>query len=356
MTRFRPNALELGGIWYPFAHDLATPLSLRLAQKSMRDYELLGVVNPKLYAGHAGVYAVDPYQPGKVPVVFVQGLWTGPRVWAPMLDALRNDPMLRASCQFWVVLYPSGYPLPLAAMSLRQSLREIRERFDPNRLDPLLDQMVLVGKSTGGQVVKMLTAPSGDVIWNSVFARPFERVSASHDLRAELARAFFFQPEPYVRRVIFVATGHRGSKLAKQPAIRLGAELIRQNNPLRQVWAELESANSPLVFQPFFRNRTPGSIDGMQASNPLVAALEALPISPQIAYHSIIAKGPRRSRLPLEKTSDGLVNYASAHLDGAASECLVSAGHMCEADPEVITEVRRILTVHLRELADLRQP
>jgi hypothetical protein len=350
------EALKLGGTMYPLAQDLATPLALRLAQSSIRNYEILGVVNPGLYATRAGVYAVEPYQPGKVPVVFVQGLWTGPGVWAPMLNALRNNPILRASYQFWVVLYPSGYPLPLAAMSLRQSLREIRHRFDPNRIDSALDQMVIVGKSTGGQVVKMLAAPSGDAIWNAVFARPFEQIRATPELRTELANAFFFQPEPYVRRVIFVATGHRGSKLAKQPGVRLGAELIRRNNPLREICAELEAANDPLVFQPFFRNRTLSSIDGMQASNPLVVAVETLPIPGYVAYHSIIANSRRRLRLPLEKGSDGLVNYASAHLDGAASERIVSAGHMCEADPEVITEVERILTLHVSEAPGLRHP
>jgi len=351
---FQAEALELGGMLYPLAEDLVTPLALRLGQSSVRNYELLGVVNPELYAAHAGVYAVDPYQPGKVPVVFVQGLWTGPGVWAPMLNALRKDPTLRASCQFWFVLYPSGYPLPLAARSLRQSLREIRQRFDPDGVDSALDQMVILGKSTGGQVVKMLVSPSGDALWHAVFARPLEQIQARPQLRAELADAFFFQPEPYVRRVIFVATGHQGSKLAKRPGVRLGVELIRRNNPLRRICAELDAANGPLVFQPFFRNRTLSSIDGMQPSDPLVVALESQPISPQVMYHSIIANSRGNSRLPIEKISDGLVNYSSAHLDGAASECIVSANHMCEADPEVITEVRRILTLHASGVTRLR--
>ncbi len=47
--------------------------------------------------------------------------------------------------------------------------------------------------------------------------------------------------------------------------------------------------------------------------------------------------------------TDGFVRYASAHLDGAASERIVSATHVCEADPEVIAEVRRILHLHLAE-------
>ena len=37
------------------------------------------------------------------------------------------------------------------------------------------------------------------------------------------------------------------------------------------------------------------------------------------------------------------MSYESAHVAGAASEKLVSAGHLCQDHPEVIGEVRRIL-------------
>ena len=111
----RTEALDLGGRTVPMAADLTTPMSSRLSQGPMRNYEYLGVVDPGFYAERAGAYAVDPYQPGKIPVVLLYGLWTSPKAWVPMLDALRGDPALRAAYQFWVVLYPSGYSLPTAA-------------------------------------------------------------------------------------------------------------------------------------------------------------------------------------------------------------------------------------------------
>ncbi len=343
----REDVLNLGAQTILLAHDLTSPLNRRLGQDPMRNYEYLGVVNREFYVEQAGVFAVDPYQPGRVPVVLVQGLWSGPKVWLPMLTALRDDPVLRASYQFWVVLYPSGDPLPVAAQSLRRSLREVRRRFDPHKADPALDQMVILGKSTGGQVVRMLAEPSGEGLWNAAFTRPINQVRATPAVRAELASIFFFEPEPYVRRVIFVATAHRGGNLPLQPGVRLGVELIRCNNPLRPIWTDLEAANGALVFQPPFQNRAPSSIDGLQAGSPLLAALDAQPIAPHIAYHSII--GNIRRHASPDQMSDGFVKYASAHLEGAASECIVTASHLCEADPEVIAEVRRILHIHLTE-------
>jgi hypothetical protein len=45
------------------------------------------------------------------------------------------------------------------------------------------------------------------------------------------------------------------------------------------------------------------------------------------------------------------VPYASAHLDGAASELLIHGGHLCQDHPAVIQECRRILTEHLVPIA-----
>jgi hypothetical protein len=350
----REPAVNLGGQALPLSYNLTAPLVRRLAQSPLWSYEYRGVVDPDFYASRAGAYAIDPYQPGKVPVVLVQGLWTGPGVWLPMLNALRADPSLRASYQFWVVLYPMGDPLPRAALSLRRSLREIRRRFDPQGVDRALDQMVILGKSTGGQVVRMLAEPSGEAIWNAIFARPIDQIQTTPERRDELAAMFFYQPEPYLRRVIFLTTSHRGHKLARHPAVRLGAGLIRRNNPLHSVWAELQANNGPEVFQPFYQNRTLASVDGMEAENPLLSAIDAQPIAPSVIYHSIIAN-IRRTAAP-EKMTDGLVSYTSAHLDGAASECIVTAGHPCEADSEVIAEVRRILLMHLGEATSTPRP
>jgi pimeloyl-ACP methyl ester carboxylesterase len=344
----RTETLDLGGRIFPMAADLTTPMTSRLARGPIRNYEYLGVFDPASYAERAGAYAVDTYQPGKVPVVLVHGLWSSPQVWVAMLDALRADPALRASYQFWVVLYPSGYSLPTAALSVRRSLREIRRRFDPDGNDRALDRMIIVGKSTGGQTSRLLVQSSGESLWDTLFTRPIDQVQASPALRAELTETLFFEPEPYIRRTIFVTTSHRGGILARQPGVELGVDLIRRTNPLRPFWDELRAANGPDVFRPAFRKEPLDSLDGMRADSPLLKAIDAQPIAPGVAYHSIIATV--HPGLPREAMTDGLVRYTSAHLDGAVSETIVSSTHVTvEADPEVIAEVRRILMEHRAE-------
>ena len=47
---------------------------------------------------------------------------------------------------------------------------------------------------------------------------------------------------------------------------------------------------------------------------------------------------------------DGLVTYASAHLDGVESEFIVLSKHSCLNHPATIEEVRRILHDHVKEV------
>ena len=72
-------------------------------------------------------------------------------------------------------------------------LREIRRTFDPQGIDPALDQMVILGKSTGGQAIRMLVQPSGETLWNAVFTRPINEINATPELLTELAAIFFFE-------------------------------------------------------------------------------------------------------------------------------------------------------------------
>ena len=50
-----------------------------------------------------------------------------------------------------------------------------------------------------------------------------------------------------------------------------------------------------------------------------------------------------------ERLSDGIVPYTSAHLDGAASETIISGGHSIQTNPQTILTLRQILHKQLQE-------
>ena len=291
-----------------------------------------------------GLSSVRPYVRGKIPVVLIHGLWSNPRSWASMIEDLEADPILRENYQFWTFGYPTGEPVLYSASVLRRALFHAREQYDPDGSDPAFDRMVLIGHSLGGLLAKLMAQDSGSHLWETVSAQPADHLDGPAAARDLLRQAFFFRPLPGVRRIIFIATPHRGSRLDRGALHAFGSRLIRHVDPLQRAYGTLLASNGPDFFLHTFREGLPTSVDQLTWDHPRLLSLCDLGIDPGVEYHSIIAD---RRDPPRERGTDGVVPYASAHLDGAASEFLVHGGHLCQAHPLVIRECRRILTEHL---------
>jgi pimeloyl-ACP methyl ester carboxylesterase len=300
---------------------------------------------------------MEPYQPGKIPVLMVHGLLSSPLTWAPMFNDLRADPVLRERYQFWFYLYPSGNPYLATAADLRVALDKLRHDLDPQGQDPALGQMVCVGHSMGGLVSHLLTADSRDDFWRLVSDKPFADVRGRPEVRDELERVFYFDRQPAVRRVVFLGTPHHGSKLSPTLPARLVVQLVRL--PMGLADAARELAKDDPDGPGAKLKRLPTSVDLLA---PGAAALELLAARPRpegVHFHSIVGVAPPSTSvfgLTLvsgdrgEKT-DGVVPYTSAHLDAAESELVVAADHFhIHHHPRAVLEVRRILLEHLRDL------
>jgi pimeloyl-ACP methyl ester carboxylesterase len=284
-----------------------------------------------------------PFVRGKVPVVFIHGLWATPRSWEPMILALEVDSALNDAYEFWTFGYSAGDPIPYSASLLRQNLEDARRQVDPEKTDPSFDRMVLIGHSMGGLLAKMLVVESGSRLWSEVSDRPFDELLGEPNDRNIFAQELTAKPLTGVRRVVFIATPHRGSRLSQGWLQTVGARLVGGTESLRLAYARLITRNRPDFFKEGFRKGLPTSIEELEWEAPFLRSLSDLPIAPTVKFHSIIPVRP--DRLYAERT-DGLVRYASAHLDSACSEIVISAGHLCQDHPEVIREVRRVLVEH----------
>ncbi|MDF1556332.1 MAG: hypothetical protein P1P84_24915, partial [Deferrisomatales bacterium] len=63
-----------------------------------------------------GVFLLQPYRTGRIPVVFVHGTASSPVWWAEMINTLRGDSTLRKRYQYWYIPrrhYPVGFHNPL---------------------------------------------------------------------------------------------------------------------------------------------------------------------------------------------------------------------------------------------------
>jgi hypothetical protein len=179
---------------------------------------------------------------------------------------------------------------------------------------------------------------------------PYPASRLSPESQALLDRALIFRPEPYVRRLVFIATPHGGSPVADGPLGRLGLALSRPQGNTARIGDELEAAYGPGSYNGGLRGET-FSLRNLSPSSRVIQGLRRTPIDPSVPHHSIVLQLKHPTT---QGRGDGLVPYASAHLPSASSEVLVPGFHVEVGKQGVTDELRRILRIHLQEAgADL---
>ncbi len=286
---------------------------------------------------------IEPYQPGKIPVVFVHGLLSDPMTWVDMAAGLREEAWVNERYQFWAFRYPTGQAFLGSAADLRRELRRALATVDPEGHDPALRNMVIVGHSMGGLISKLLATSSDDHLWRSISRVPFDEIRAPEVVKSLLADRLFFQHEPYVKRIVMIAAPHKGASAAARPLGRLGSRLV-QPNQLEQAMLDRLLADNPGALDPSLAQGLPKSVDLLEPSSPLLRAMYPLPIAPHIASHTIVGTG---YYTPLCDWGDRVVPIDSAALPGVTSQAFVHAPHTrIQKHPAAIAEVRRILALH----------
>ena len=337
------RSIDASGVSVPLAIDTTAPLAHSLNETAVWKLGAQQFFSTQERI-KTGLHLTQPYAPGKIPVVFVHGTFSSPVWWAEMWNTLRADPVIQDRYQFWMFAYNSGKPLAVSADSLRTSIVHQVNFLDPDRRDPALQQMVVIGHSQGGLLTKLTAVNSGDRLWKSASTNSLDAMKMDEDVRQRMRQLFYFDPVPSVRRLVFISTPHRGSYRANNLIRALVRRFTKLPGDLLGAPGKLKSLYDDLQLPAAYR-RVPTSVDGMSPSNPWLLALADLPVVPEVKAHSIIAI--KNSAQPPEGT-DGVVKYTSAHHPGVASELIVRSSHSCQDRPATIEEVRRILLEHLR--------
>lgn len=337
------STIQLGERSVDLARDLSAPIAYQVSQQG--DSWWAEFVRPGNPEEKDRLYMIEPYQPGKIPVVFVHGLLSDPLTWANLANDLRSTPEIMDRYQFWDFRYTTGEPFLTSAAELREQLASIRKVYDPCGQEPAFSQMVLVGHSMGGLVAKLQATCSGNELWRAIAKEPLDTVITDQTTRQDLKRAFFFSPSADVASLIFIGTPHCGSDLANRPIGWLGSALVKET-PQQKARREQLARDNPGLFRGDLINHAPTSIDMLKPDSPLLAATNRLPYKPGILIHSIVGAGDWTLG---EGPSDGVVAIKSSRLYGVCSEKVVYANHEdLQRDNETVREVARILFEHLR--------
>jgi pimeloyl-ACP methyl ester carboxylesterase len=320
----------------PLAANFSAPISYYQPPGNLLLIGLMAGLRSNRYMDKTGLYFLQPYDPDRIPLVLVHGLFSTAFNWAQTINGLQADPEIRKHYQFLVFGYPTGNPILYSALRLREELG----KFD--KLYPNHRPYVVVGHSMGGMLTRMQVITVTRPMWEKDLGETAKTIFRENSSDSLVVRATTFQANPRIKRVVFICTPHRGSQMASSGLGRFGTSLIAL--PLNIASAMTDALSSAeLVQLTGSSKRLPNSITGLKPSNPALPIVNEARIS--VPYHSIIGD---RGKDHCPDCTDGVVPYSSSHLDGAQSEVIVPGPHgACEL-PQTIAELDRILRLHLR--------
>jgi hypothetical protein len=197
----------------------------------------------------------------------------------------------------------------------------------------------------------MQTLYSGDEFWSILSERPFEELEADPEVRQEVAKTVFFQPNPSIRRLITIGTPHRGSKFANEYTRFLAHKFIRLPSRVLWVTQQLRMQN-PGFFRDTDLMTISTSIDSLSPDSPILPVMLGAQKSQGTQYHNVVGVVEDDNWLARwSAEGDGVVSYASATRPDFNSEVVVEADHVSvHGHPRSILEVRRILLEHLTQV------
>lgn len=346
------SSIKLDGQTIPLAANFTAPYGVWLAQSNFATESLRSLF------GRGGlskpeVLLMQPYDPNRLTVIMLHGLASSPEAWINVVNELMGDEQLRRTYQVWEVYYPTNVPVAVNLMQIRKAIDDTLQHFDPSGHAVASHHIVLIGHSMGGVIARLLVSSSDDKLWSIIRERPGLSVQQRQKLRQRLAPYLQFRPMPQVTRAIFLAAPHRGTPVAQWTVARWIRSLIRLPLTLLEEGKGITDAMQGKNAEPGTPARIPTSIDNLSDEDPFIKASSTLPISSKVHYHTIV--GMYKSKGPLTESDDGVVPYASAHLEGADSELVVPSWHNVQETPQAIMELRRILRLHASQLHCLWQ-
>lgn len=337
-----PGSLN-GRAHLPFSASYTTALA--------RDYKDRQFLYPKLpsflkfekFAHRLGAFRLTPFDPEKEVCLFVHGIYSTPLTWHETINDLLADPAIRERYEFWSFGYPTGAAIPYLAAELRRSIAGLQEFRSARGARTL--ELTVVGHSMGGLLAKSITQRGGDTEWGRICTVPIEQVDLNDEARELVRRLVYYEPVTDVKKVIFCATPHRGSAIAEKSLAKAFATLIQMPLQLSQVAQHILQNNrevlTPLGIELITNNAT--SIAQLRPNSPLVSGFFDKPLNPGVKYYSVIGNNSP-PEVPLTDTTDGVVEYASSHLEGVISEDVISPSeHGVHLTPAGIEAIRRIL-------------
>ena len=351
-----PNLYQdtmLKGQKFPLAANFSAPYGLWLANDNFSSaaYKSLFDRDQSLLMPH--LFMLEPYNPKKRIIVMIHGLASSPEAWIAMTNDMMGDPVLRDHYQVWQIFYSTNIPIVESRYQiyalLQQAFNGVGKQAGQHP-----QHAVLIGHSMGGIISRLLVSNTDleKQVLDSLTQNSNSRYQRLKNLKIAESRLKLNALTPPIDRAIFIASPFKGTDFADRWYTRTLRRIIRLPqgflNAFNQSLSQQSTNNqqfNQLIHQVFQHG-----VNDLSQQSLFMKITTGVTIDPDVRYHTIIGNDTDSDH-PMQ-ISDGIVPYASAHLDGAISEKVIKGGHSIQYTPEAVLELRRILRLHLKELGE----
>ena len=402
---YRSESVNILGDNYQLAANFSAGYGLWLAENQLDGVGYLNLLTRRQEASLPKLFMLEPYDPNKRVLIMIHGLASSPATWVNLTNDIFNDDKLRDNYQVWQIFYPTNLPILENRYQIQKLLTATYQQTDPSGQNRASKNSVIISHSMGAIITRMMLSDDNlanklsvledkDLLTNAS-KREIARSLTQAFGNDELSMRFKLQTLPQVDTAVFLSAPFRGTDYADRwftRAIRrviyLPLSVIKTvTDNLATIATQGDLANNPLGAL-YLQN----GASQLSNKSSFIQLTKDININKRITFHSIIAnndsditKGlaqmqPNGAKIDLskalevdnkdneneplvaavtvnedisqaltERLSDGIVPYTSAHLDGAASETIISGGHSIQANPQTILTLRRILHKQLQQ-------
>lgn len=320
----------------PLAANFTAGYGVWLARASFNRQSLRSLLGRDGGIDRPHIYLMQPYNPNKRIIIMLHGLASSPEAWVDLSNEILGDSTLREHYQIWQVYYPTNLPIVLNHAMIRNSLKETLTHFDPSGRALASSNLTLIGHSMGGLIARLMVSTSNESLVHAT--EDYKKLSTQQI--KQMGPMLNFKPLPQISSVTFIATPHKGTTIARGRLGRWVAGFISLPITLLEEVAKTIVPNMTASIRKSLQ-LLPNSIDSLDEKDSFIQAATHFTISPQVHYHSIVARVD--PSMILANSSDGIVPYSSAHLAGAESEKIITSGHSVQQSAAAILEIQRIL-------------
>ena len=266
----------------PLAANFSAPIGYYQPPGNLLLLGLMGGFRSSRYMDKTGLYFLQPYDPDRIPLVFVHGLFSSPFDWVKTINGLQADPEIRKHYQFWVFGYPTGNPILYSALRLREELARVDQLYPNHR------PYVVIGHSMGGMLTHAQVTTLTRAMWEKALGETAKSIFRQNSSDSLIIRAITFHANPRIKRVVFICTPHRGADMASGGLGRFAISLITLPATLATTLND-SLTSGDLVQLTGNSKRLPNSVWGLKPSNPGLPVMNAARISVPITRSSAIA-------------------------------------------------------------------